>query len=83
MASSARRPASRGPNRRTSASDTDPRPGCLDCEAPVQPITVTCAGRRGGPGENAEPWVMSHTAMAAALWHRVASGAASSKSPST
>ena len=56
---------------------------CLDCEVPVQPITVTCEGRSGGPGQNAEPWVRSHTAMAAALWHRVASGAASSKSPST
>jgi len=46
-------------------------------------MTVICAGPSGGPLQNGEGRLSSHTAMAAALWHRAGSGAPSSKSPST
>ncbi len=77
MAASACCAAARGPDRRTSASDTEPIPAGLDREGLLHPITVTCDGRSGGPVQKGEPWVKSHTAKDAALWQRSGSGAAS------
>src|SRR5277367_2437336 len=71
-----------GPARRTSASDIELSPDFGEREGLLQPITETLAGRSGGPAQKGESFVNSHTAHAAALLQCLASGAASSKSPS-
>lgn len=59
--------ASLGLVRRTSASDIEFSSQFVELEGLVQPITVTFAGRSGGPAQNGESCVSSHTAEAAAL----------------